>query len=189
LGSPPQAFAAASKAGEFTLDGAGDPDDDPVAVLGLAVFPRADGGRRGGDDRVWEARHAVLAHALGHLDVLFDLLLAAVRPGPPNGSSFRSVVRAAWNAGEAGLMPVPAMLMAPPGSGKLVTPCSRMHWLYAIAESAKDFAAGFLLDEPQAASTSAQQKIASAITRPWRAPGWCIGRRLGHAVVSLFRDG
>jgi hypothetical protein len=40
-----------------------------------------------------------------------------------------------------------------------------MHLLNAIAVCARDFAAGFLLEEPQEASTSAQQKAASVIAR------------------------
>src|SRR5215469_8275747 len=49
--------------------------------------------------------------------------------GPPPGNSFLQMARAASTAGEAGLTPVPAMLIPPlpVGSGKLGTPWLRMH--------------------------------------------------------------
>ena len=56
--------------------------------------------------------------------------------GPPPGSSFWHVARAALNAGDDGLSPAPAWKRKPPpafGSGKLGTPLMRMHWAYFSA--------------------------------------------------------
>ena len=109
------------------------------------------------------------------------------RGGPLPGSSLWHCACAALNAGENGLMFEPwAMLMPPPalGSGKLGTPCERMH-----SENAKKRVPpppewfDLLPDVPQAVIASAHPMIAAANHRRRRGnDGWIA------STVSLLAD-
>jgi hypothetical protein len=78
----------------------------------------------------------------------------------------------------AGVVAVPSIV----GSEKFGTPCERMHAAnLSPAERTLGLAVVVdLLDDPQAAITSAKHVTASAITPPWRV--WC-----GVLVVGVRR--
>jgi hypothetical protein len=82
---------------------------------------------------------------------------------PLPGISLRHACCADWNAGENGLIPEsgPIWMVPPFGSGKLDTPCERMHSESASAGPALAEALR-LAEDPQAATTTAQLPAASA---------------------------
>lgn len=94
-----------------------------------------------------------------------SLVLSGIPPcGPPPGRSLlRHVCAADWNAGDC--VSASGILMPPPalGSGKLATPCERMHSANASCGLTEAPVRLDLPDDPQAASASAQVAAANAM--------------------------
>lgn len=100
-------------------------------------------------------------------------------PGAPPGNSLAQAFWAAWNAGDAGLIPeLLLMLMRTPppdevGSGKCDTPWARMHDENLIPADARFEALWLallgLLEDPQPAITSTPEATANATGTQWRA--------------------
>jgi hypothetical protein len=94
-------------------------------------------------------------------------------PGPPPGKSLPHAFWAAWNDGDAGLIPELRLMLKPTptpevfGSGKFGTPCERMHDANLIPAAARLEALLLglvgLLDDPQPAITSTPDTTATAI--------------------------
>lgn len=95
--------------------------------------------------------------------------------GPPFGSNLPQAFWADWKAGELGLIPeLGSMLMLiwPPedlGSGKLDTPCERMHWEnLSPAAWRLGVAALGVPDDPHAAIARADPTASTAIEKTCR---------------------
>lgn len=90
--------------------------------------------------------------------------LSDIVGGPPLNGAYR--LHACWAAWNAGDFAEPGGMLIPPpglGSGKLGTPCERMHWASSSPKSG--FVAPSLLEDPQAASANALTKTTSMIER------------------------
>lgn len=105
-----------------------------------------------------------------HLDIAsiasFWVSEACPWTGPPFGNSFEHADWADWKAGDWGLIPEPIgnwRPPPPPGSGKLGTPCERMHCANLIP--ALPLEADWLFDlpdDPHAFSATAQPTARAA---------------------------
>jgi hypothetical protein len=113
---------------------------------------------------------------LANLSAARNWLSVARTPlGVPPGASRAHALRADWNAGDRGLIPMSARLIPPPlapGSGKLGTRCARMHRANSSAcELAREPAALLgVCEDPQAAIATAQL-TATRLARMVRLPG------------------
>jgi hypothetical protein len=113
--------------------------------------------------------------------------LGCAAPGPPPGISLWQLAWAALKAGEDGSIPVLRWMPPPgPGSGKLATPCERMHSLKG-RNTLWCAAWLWLLEDPQAATAAAQVMAASAMRARWHAPpgGLLVRRRLTLKLLRL----
>jgi hypothetical protein len=154
-----QTDAACLKAGDCMLIEAGSTNDTPFSITtvpgpgGLRGAPVVGSGK--------SLTPCARMHSAAARNSRFvAAVLAFDAAGFPPGSSLEHAFSAAWNDGDPTMIPVSASEKLPKlsGSGKLVTPCERMHAEYLTAVARTEARLVLLLDlleEPQSASANA----------------------------------